>query len=237
MSETSHHPVSSIWPSQSLSQGMLMNGSCGNGGDWVGPPPGRLLNVRTARYGTGAGAEQVDRHAGDDVVDAEDDRGQRVDRATDDAEEDRAEDSDPGTVVVGEERATPRPEDHHALETDVDDARALAPEAAEAGQPDRHGQRDRGREGAGRVDVLGAGDHPDGGEHDDRAADDGEPEPPGAMDGSTRRWRRLEARRDDQSLVAHAAAPSVSGDGVRAAASCEATRRCSIRTPARRTSS
>ena len=40
----------------------------------------------------------------------------------------------------------PGAQDHHALEADVDHARALGEEPAEGGQPDRHGQHEGRRE-------------------------------------------------------------------------------------------
>ena len=50
-------------------------------------------------------------------------------------------------------RAEPGAEDHHAFEADVDDAGPLGPQAAEAGQADRHGER-RARRPSAPAEVM-----------------------------------------------------------------------------------
>ena len=107
------------------------------------------------------GAEDVDRDAGDDVVDAEGDGRQRVQRPAERTADDAGQHPPPGPELEGPPGAEPGAEDELPLQADVDHAGALGPQAAEAGQPDRHGQPQRGAGGAAGGDVVGAGDQPD----------------------------------------------------------------------------
>ena len=65
------------------------------------------------------------------MVDAEHHRGERVQRAADGAEDHRGDDPLPGAVVEAEVAGADGAEDHHALEADVDHARALGPQAGQ----------------------------------------------------------------------------------------------------------
>jgi hypothetical protein len=78
------------------------------------------------------------------VVDPEDHGGDRVEQAAERAQHDSTRHAHPRAVVVGEVGAAEGAEDHHPLETDVDHARALRPQAAEGGEQDRD-DRDQGR--------------------------------------------------------------------------------------------
>src|SRR5690606_39888744 len=51
--------------------------------------------------------------------------------------EDAEHEPPPDAVLPGPVRAEPGPEDHHPLEADVDDPRALAEHTAQAGEEDR----------------------------------------------------------------------------------------------------
>ena len=64
----------------------------------------------------------------------------------------------PDPVLESGPGAEPGSQDQHPLEADVDDADSLGVDAAEAGQGDRHRQAESRSEGAGRRQVLGAGD-------------------------------------------------------------------------------
>ena len=104
----------------------------------------------------------------------------------------RCDDGLPRAVVVAEVARPDGAQDHHALEADVDHAGALGPEAGEAGQRDRDEGGDRLAQGAGRVELVAAGDHP--GEGDQREARrSSQPTPApcrGAVETSARPWAR-----------------------------------------------
>ena len=92
------------------------------------------------RYCGDAGREDVDRDTGDDVVDAEGDGGDRVQQAAERAADDAAEQRRAtGCSCQPAQAPNQGAEDHHAFEADVDHAGPLGPQAAEAGQADRHG--------------------------------------------------------------------------------------------------
>ena len=115
---------------------MVIVGGVSSDGDWVGPPPSSPEKQRLGQEGGDAGGDDVDRDTGDDVVDAEDHGGDRVQDAAEAPKTMAPSDAGDDAVVVGEVAGTERAEDHHALEADVDHAGALGPQAAETGQRD-----------------------------------------------------------------------------------------------------
>ena len=172
MSETSRTSASPrSCASQSETPGTLMNGSCVQRRRLRRAAAGQAAERADREVGAGTGAEQVDGHTGDDVVDAEDHRGQGVDRATDDAHEDRAEDARPRG------RSGSRRTRHPTCPRIIMPSRPMLTTPARSIQrpprparPIGHRQPDRGREGARGVDVLGAGDDADRREDDEAAA-------------------------------------------------------------------
>ena len=121
----------------------------------------RFLRLALPRHGGqvvgGAEREEVDGHAGHDVVDADRHGHEGVDQAADGAGDDAEQDALPRAPLDRAVGPEPRAEDHHPLEADVHDAGPLGPEAAEAGERDRHGQQ------------QGAVEHAVGGELGDAA--------------------------------------------------------------------
>ena len=113
---------------------------------------------RLARYSVTPGGQDVDRHTGDDVVDAEGDGDDRVQQAAERAAEDAGQHAQPRAALPAGPGAEPGAEDHHALEADVDHAGPLGPQAGEAGEADRHGERQGAGDLAGGGEVVGAGD-------------------------------------------------------------------------------
>ncbi|CAM5694571.1 hypothetical protein SALBM217S_05740 [Streptomyces griseoloalbus] len=106
----------------------------------------------------GAEGEDVDRHTGDDVVDVEGDGDDRVQQAAEAAADHADEDAGPRTPLEAGPGAEPGAQDQHAFEADVHHARALGPQAAEAGEADRHGELEGGGHLADVGDAVGAGD-------------------------------------------------------------------------------
>src|SRR5690606_22444771 len=98
---------------------------------------------------------------GHDVVDAERHGRDGVQQPAEGAAEDADEHPDPRAPLVAGPRARPRPEDHHALETDVDHAGPLGPEPAEPGQEDRDGEAQRGADRPAGGHGLGVVDDAD----------------------------------------------------------------------------
>ena len=152
---------SSISPSLSLSapnrDGRHVRASWATGSDRR--RAGRT-KVLAARYCDGAERDDVDRHAGDDVVDAEDHRGDGVQQAAEHAHEDRAERRRPRRRSGS--RSTPPPQV----------PRIIMPSRPMLTTPARSDQRPprpasmigmvaiEGRgDGARRGEVVGAGDH------------------------------------------------------------------------------
>ena len=92
---------------------------------------------------------------------------------------DAEQDAGPGPELPGAVRAEPGAEDHHPLDTDVDDADTFGPEAGQPGEQQRDRQPQRRRDGARRGELVGAGDHP----HDRQQHEQARPRP-----GSAGRW-------------------------------------------------
>ncbi len=67
------------------------------------------------------------------MVDAEGHRGDGMQDAAKHAADDAEGDTGPRAPLIAGPGSEPGAEDHHAFEADVDDARALGPQAAEAG--------------------------------------------------------------------------------------------------------
>ena len=103
------------------------------------------------------------------MVDAKRDRGDGMHEATDSTSKRATDERAPRAVVVTKETGAPRTEDHHALETDVHDARAFAEQSAERGQQD--GQRERNRVGDGelRGEVVLSRDRASQRQHEERS--------------------------------------------------------------------
>ncbi len=100
--------------------------------------------------------EDVDRGAGDDLVRRQVDREERVDQGRQPARRHRREQADlPRQRLRRDPEAPEAAHQHHALDGDVDDARALRQDAAEAAQHERRREPQRRREQAGRDDVRG----------------------------------------------------------------------------------
>jgi hypothetical protein len=97
------------------------------------------------------------------VVDVEGDRDDRVQQAAERAADDAHQDTGPRAPLEAGPGTEPGTEDQHALEADVDDARAFGPQAAETGEADRHGELERGGHLADVGDAVGAGDEADDG--------------------------------------------------------------------------
>ncbi|GAA3297561.1 hypothetical protein GCM10020295_30640 [Streptomyces cinereospinus] len=95
------------------------------------------------------------------MVDVEGDGHDGVQQAAERAAEDADQDTGPRPPLEAGPGAEPGAEDHHAFEADVDDARALGPQAAQTGEADRHGELERGGHLADVGDAVGAGDDAD----------------------------------------------------------------------------
>jgi hypothetical protein len=134
-------------------------GKGSSGGDWVGPPPGRPVKKRDREVGRAPAPSRLTATP-ETMWSTPKMTVARAWIARRRPREHCPEDARPRAVVIGEEGGAPGAEDHHPLETDVDHAGPLGPQTAEAGQGDRHGQPDGRGEGAGGVDVVGAGDDP-----------------------------------------------------------------------------
>ena len=104
-----------------------------------------------------AGRQDVDRDTGDDVVDADRHRDQRVQQTAEQAADRAEEHARPRTPLVTGVPGAERAEDHHALDADVDHAGPFRPQAGQAGQRDRRGRDDRGLDRAGGVEVVRPG--------------------------------------------------------------------------------
>ena len=117
-----------------------------------------------------ARGEDVDGDAGDDVVDVEPHDREGMDQATEAPGDDPQQQPDPGPVLPRPEAACPRAEDHHPLDTDVDDADTLGPQRGKAGADRRGREAQGGGDRARGGEVVGVGDHPGDGhdEHDEQ---------------------------------------------------------------------
>ena len=108
---------------------------------------------RRKEEGRGAERQDVEHHAAHDLVGPEPEAEHAVDRSDDDPAERRDREAEPR--VPGElrpEDAGEGADQHHRLESDVDDARALGDELAERGEQERgaeaHGRGQQQREEA-----------------------------------------------------------------------------------------
>jgi len=91
------------------------------------------------------------------VVHPEADRGDGVEEAAGGSTGDSDDYSPPGSELECTPRAEPGPQDHHALEADVDHAGPFGPDAAQACKEDGDSTPQRGSCGSGRDKVIGLG--------------------------------------------------------------------------------
>ncbi len=154
-----------------------------------------------------AGAEDGDRDAGDDVVDAEGDGREGEQETAERAADDADDHPPPRPELVRAPGAEPGAEDQLTLQADVHHAGPLGPQAAEAGQPDRHRQPQRRAGGAAGGDVVGAGDQPDDRDQHEHAGDAEQPERPTDTPAASLRRRGL-GHRLDEAGGGHAGLPS-----------------------------
>src|SRR6185437_11608484 len=177
-----------------------------------------------------------DRDTGDDVVDAERDGRDGEDETAERAADDADDHPPPRPELVRAPRTEPGPEDELALEADVHHAGPLGPQAAEAGQADRHREPQCRTGGAAGGDVVGAGDEPDDRDEHEQARDAQQPERPPDAPSASRR-RRCLGHRLHEAGGGHAGLPSPAAGVPAAARSSAPTRRCCCTRENRRTSS
>ena len=147
-------PFFSMVPNQSDRHGMVIRPTSATGGDCFCPPPGASVNSSLDRYRVDPGREDVDRHAGDDVVDPDGHRHQGVQQPAEQPADRAEEHPGPWTPLVARVAGAEGAEDHHALDADVHHTGPLRPQAGQAGQRDRRRGDDRGLDGAGRGQVV-----------------------------------------------------------------------------------
>src|SRR5205807_7765347 len=122
------------------------------------PSTGRTVLVSDRRQeADDPGGQEVDGHPRDDVVDAQAHGDGGVDQTAEGSTGDPEHDPPPRPEVKSSPGCQPRPEDHHALETDVDDAGPLGEQAPEPRQEDGDGQAQSGAGGGARGETCGPG--------------------------------------------------------------------------------
>ena len=110
-----------------------------------------------AQHPRETGAEERQRQAGDDLLGAQVDRDDGVDDAQDPAGEHRHDQPDPRVAGRGRDgEARHRPHEHHPLDPEVQDARALREDLADGREQQDRAARDAGREDEGEVDHVAA---------------------------------------------------------------------------------
>ena len=227
-----HEPVLVLQRAQRLRSGNVTVLIRGRLGDCVTPPPGVFTKISADRNRVMPAPRMVTATPAtmwstpkETVAMA------RIDRQR--SAEDADDHPPPRPELVRAPGAEPGPEDQLTLQADVHHAGPLGPQAAEAGQPDRHREPQRRAGGAAGGDVVGAGDQPDDRDEHEHAGDAQQPDRPTNTPAASLR-RRGFGHRLDQAGGGHAGLPS---PVVAAARSSAPTRRCCCASENRRTSS